>query len=172
VEQAKFDFGAAVSVDAEAVGRPGQRRFRLMVRSTGQTASIWMEKQQLAGIGVWFDEMCARLDREHPTSEPDAEPSPFAGDYDVDFRSSQVGLNYDEHADRFAIQAFDLDASAGEAPAFRCELTRGQCRVLSRKIAALVAAGRPICPLCEQPMDPDGHVCPRSNGHHAPVTVA
>jgi uncharacterized repeat protein (TIGR03847 family) len=28
--------------------------------------------------------------------------------------------------------------------------------------------GRPICPLCSQPIDPQGHICPRTNGHHPP----
>jgi hypothetical protein len=26
-----------------------------------------------------------------------------------------------------------------------------------------VAAGRPKCPLCDFPMNPDGHICPRMN---------
>lgn len=30
---------------------------------------------------------------------------------------------------------------------------------------ALVAAGRAACPLCSQPLDPSGHICPRQNGY-------
>jgi Protein of unknown function (DUF3090) len=30
---------------------------------------------------------------------------------------------------------------------------------------ALQRAGRPTCPMCGEPKDPGGHVCPRSNGH-------
>jgi len=32
---------------------------------------------------------------------------------------------------------------------------------------AVVAAGRPLCPMCGQPLDPQGHLCPRRNGHGA-----
>jgi uncharacterized repeat protein (TIGR03847 family) len=165
----EFDFGRAHSIDAEAIGRPGQRRFRLMVRSTTQTASVWIEKQQLAGIGIWFEEVAERLDKEHPTDEPDVEPLDFPETPDVDFRAAQVGVGFSEEEQTFELVAYRNESDVNRTPSFRCALSRGQCRVLSRKIAAVVAAGRPICPFCEQPIDPDGHTCPKSNGHYAPA---
>jgi uncharacterized repeat protein (TIGR03847 family) len=165
----EFDFGDTLSIDAEAIGRPGQRRFRLLVRTTARTASVWIEKQQLAGIGIWFEEVCQRLDKEQPTDAPDVEPLPFSETFEVEFRAGQVGVGYSEEEQRFEVVAFREGSDINQTPTFRCTLSRGQSRVLSRKIAALVAAGRPICPLCDQPMDPDGHVCPRSNGHFTSV---
>lgn len=32
----------------------------------------------------------------------------------------------------------------------------------------VLADGRPSCPLCAQPVDPRGHVCPRRNGYRGP----
>ena len=29
----------------------------------------------------------------------------------------------------------------------------------------VVAAGRPTCAMCGEPIDPEGHFCPRRNGH-------
>ena len=168
METAAHDYGHALAIDAEAVGQPGRRRFRLLVRSTNQTASVWMEKQQLGGIGDWFEEMVTRLDREQPGNEPDVEPLPFAAIYDLEFTVGQIGLGYLEEERVFALQCFDLE-SGGERPTFRCLISRGQARALSAKIAQVVAAGRPICPLCALPIEPEGHTCPRSNGHHAPV---
>jgi uncharacterized repeat protein (TIGR03847 family) len=166
MEAPEHDYGRALSVDAEAVGQPGQRRFRLLVRSTNQTGSIWMEKEQLAGIGTWLEEVLERLDKERPTGEPDVEPLPFPEAFDLDMRAAQIGLGYVEEEDIFAIQAFDADSiGTRQAPTFRCLLSRGQSRVLSRKIAEVIAGGRPVCPLCERPIDPTGHVCPRANGH-------
>lgn len=163
MESSRHDFGEAVSVDAEAIGQPGQRRFRLMVRSAGQTAAIWMEKQQLQSIGEWFEETVKKLDEETGSS-PDVEPTPFGAIFDVEVQVLQVALGYQEDGGLFVIQVFD-DQSTVQEPAFNCLLSRGQCRVLSRKIAEVVAAGRAICPLCGRPMEPTGHVCPRSNGH-------
>lgn len=165
MENAEHDFGEALSVDAEAIGQPGQRTFRLLVKAASRAASIWMEKQQLAGIAIWLDEVLERLDREQPSDEPAVEPLPVGAIFDVEFRATQIGLGYSEEDGLFAIHAFD-ERMAGGAPAFRCLLTRGQSRTLSRKIAEVVAGGRPLCPLCDMPIDPAGHVCPRSNGHH------
>jgi Protein of unknown function (DUF3090) len=47
----------------------------------------------------------------------------------------------------------------------RLWVTRPQLRVLARHGAEVAARGRPLCPLCELPMDPAGHVCPAHNGH-------
>jgi uncharacterized repeat protein (TIGR03847 family) len=171
MEDARLDFGRVLSIDAEAIGRPGQRRFRLVVRSTSQTAAIWMEKQELAGIGSWFEQVGERLEREKPSSEPDVEPLPASEPFDAELQAVQLALGYVEEEDLFAIQAFDATPSRRQLPAFRCFLTRGQSRVLSRKIAAVVAAGRPVCPLCSLPIDPEGHVCPRANGHRAVAGV-
>ncbi len=164
MERADHDFGQALAIDAESVGVPGQRRFRLLVRATSQSASIWMEKQQLAGIGTWFAEVIEKLDREQPSADPDVEPLPIGSIFDVEFHASQIGLGYAEEDGLFAIHAFDESGAAGP-PAFRCLVNRGQSRVLGRKIADVVAGGRQICPLCGAPIDPSGHVCPRSNGH-------
>jgi uncharacterized repeat protein (TIGR03847 family) len=162
------EFGSARSIDAEAIGQPGQRRFRLLVLSSYGAAAIWMEKEQLSGIGDWLTETVGRLDAERPTSDPDTDPMPFPAEVDVEVRAGQLALGYVEDRDLFAIQVYDLVNGPGEdnpQPTFRCFLSRGQSRVLSRKIADVVAGGRQPCPMCGEPMDPAGHACPRSNGH-------
>src|SRR6266545_4620436 len=117
MESAEHDFGRALSIDAEAVGQPGQRRFRLLVRSTSSSISVWMEKQQLAGIGTWFEEVLERLDREHPSSEPDVEPL-AAGEPELELRASQIGLGYDENEEAFTLHAFDAqNVGASQSPA-------------------------------------------------------
>src|SRR5262249_21156475 len=113
------DFGRALDIDAEAVGQPGRRRFRVLVRSAGQTASVWMEKQQLAGIGDWFEEVVQRLDNEQPGTEPSEEPGPIAAIYDLEFTAGQIGLGYLEDQHLFALQCFDL-AGGTQQPTFRC----------------------------------------------------
>ena len=30
---------------------------------------------------------------------------------------------------------------------------------------AIVSAGRAVCPLCAEPLDPQGHLCVRTNGY-------
>ncbi len=160
------DYGVVVSIDAEAVGMPGQRTFRLVARSEGACASVWMEKEQISGIGEWLGEVVERLDEEQPSPEPDVAPLPPPETFDLDFKAGQISLGYIEEDELFTIQAFAPGDDPQADPAlFRCYFSRGQSRVLSQKIEVVVAAGRPVCPFCQEPMDPAGHACPRENGH-------
>jgi len=47
----------------------------------------------------------------------------------------------------------------------RLWVTRGQAYALARRGEREVAAGRPTCRMCGEPLEPEGHFCPRSNGH-------
>ena len=49
--------------------------------------------------------------------------------------------------------------------------TRAQMRSLSEHALQVVAAGRPDCPLCGRVIEPDGHFCPRTNGHAFPLSI-
>jgi len=64
---AQHDLGPLDALEAEALGLPGQRRFRLLVRSESRSASIWMEKQQLDAIGRLFDVMSKAMQRSPAT---------------------------------------------------------------------------------------------------------
>jgi uncharacterized repeat protein (TIGR03847 family) len=45
--------------------------------------------------------------------------------------------------------------------------TREQMLALARHAAQVCSAGRPTCRFCDQPIDPDGHICPAMNGHRS-----
>ena len=81
-----------------------------------------------------------------------------------------LSVAYDDTEDRIVLQAEELvDEEEAEDPGHaRFHLTRAQVVAYCERAAELVASGRPPCPICGQPMDPDGHVCPRSNGHRKP----
>ena len=49
----------------------------------------------------------------------------------------------------------------------RVRITPGAARAFAQRAAKIVSAGRPPCPLCGLPLDTDGHICPRQNGHRA-----
>ena len=58
--------------------------------------------------------------------------------------------------------AVDPSSLPDEATA-RFRLSRSQVLAFIRTAAELVTSGRPLCRLCGQPIDPDGHACPRLN---------
>jgi uncharacterized repeat protein (TIGR03847 family) len=64
------------------------------------------------------------------------------------------------------IQAvFEADDDDGP-DVLRVRLTPDTARSFAERAARIVASGRPPCPLCGQPLDPQGHICPRRNGHY------
>src|SRR6266540_4327411 len=63
-------------------------------------------------------------------------------------------------------QLEELETVAAREPArIRFWATREQMLSLARHGALVCAAGRPLCPLCRNPIDPEGHQCPALNGH-------
>jgi len=161
----------AEGLKVEAIGEPGQRRFRLMAVVDGETHIVWMEKQQLQALGIALEQMLDQL----PDRGPDLGGSSPPLDYDNQsrhqFRVGRMELGYDDRRNRLVIVAHDLEergAGGGiEEPqaAFSCRISRSQARDLSATAASVVSAGRPRCTMCGSPMGPGNHVCPHQNGH-------
>ncbi|MFP5335230.1 MAG: DUF3090 domain-containing protein [Actinomycetes bacterium] len=66
-------------------------------------------------------------------------------------------------------QQLEAELAAGDdtdsRSVLRVAISGAAARAFAKRALALVAAGRPPCPFCAGPLDPDGHVCPRSNGY-------
>lgn len=65
----------------------------------------------------------------------------------------------------------DTEAGAGARAAEVCivSISADEARDFVARAEALVAAGRPPCPFCLQPLEPEGHICPRANGYRRPL---
>ena len=85
----------------------------------------------------------------------------------IDFKVGRMALGYAAQEDRLVLVAHDVEAGEDESvpPTLSCRFTREQARSLSESCAEAVAGGRPTCQLCHRPIDPEGHMCPRANGH-------
>jgi uncharacterized repeat protein (TIGR03847 family) len=120
---------------------------------------------------------------------------PLETPVDEEFRVGTLGLAYDVDTATVVIEAIaageadleedELEAAAAEVEAetveeeddedeepdddldrLRVRLTPAATREFIDRARRVVAAGRPPCPLCGQPLDPRGHLCPRHNGYH------
>ncbi|GIM95236.1 DUF3090 domain-containing protein [Paractinoplanes toevensis] len=60
----------------------------------------------------------------------------------------------------------DDDEPDDDLDRLRVRLSPEATRAFIDRARRVVAAGRPPCPLCGQPLDPAGHLCPRHNGYH------
>ena len=153
-----------------AVGPPGARIFYLQAVAGGQVVTLRLEKAQVAALAGYLAELLSDL----PTPAPEEIPreldpvEPLVAEWVV----GQLGVAFDESRDRMVIRADEVapdeadeqTARGGEGSA-RFALTRPQVAAFVVHAASLVAAGRPPCPLCRRPLDPEGHVCIKTNGH-------
>jgi uncharacterized repeat protein (TIGR03847 family) len=73
------------------------------------------------------------------------------------------GLVLIELRERAEDEESDEDDDADDGYVARIFATRAQVRAMAARGSEAVQSGRPACPLCEFPMDPAGHICPRWN---------
>jgi uncharacterized repeat protein (TIGR03847 family) len=182
-----YDFGRVDLLDAEAIGKPGRRRFRLFARARSRTAGLWIEREQLQALADAIDQVLAQiaggevfrnLIAQQSTEVPGA-PSDFPAHPDIEFQVGELSLGYDEHENLLAILATPIEvleeegetrARRSEEPGFAARLSRDQAGTLSQHIQSVLSAGRPRCNLCGAPLGPEPHACPKQNGHH-PIEV-
>jgi uncharacterized repeat protein (TIGR03847 family) len=85
-------------------------------------------------------------------------PLPFAWDV------GSIGVKYDEPEGRIVVVLEELAGEEEDRPATaRFCFTLAQAAAFGRFALDLVSRGRPDCPMCGLPMDPEGHICPRMN---------
>lgn len=170
------DFGSVDRLEADSVGQPGNRTFRLLAWSESRTASLWLEKEELMALGEAIEQLLVQLgfqpdERKFPIELEEEVPSGSVRDAPlrpaVEFKVGRLGIGYDESAERFLLVAHDPESDLEGPPTFACRATQQQVKYLARRIAAVAAAGRPRCPLCGAPLGRPGepHACPLSNGH-------
>ena len=158
---AKNEFTNVSSLKPESEGEPGKRTFRIMVTSASSSAAIWLEKEQLFQLGLAIQQMVANLptEREASGSPPtQREATPMTR---LDFKVAKLVLGHDGPKRLFIIDAHDSD---DDEATIRVWADEEQIKGFAEEALELCAAGRPICPLCARPIDPEGHHCARTNG--------
>jgi uncharacterized repeat protein (TIGR03847 family) len=159
------EFGLARFVDAESFGEPGQRTFRLrMAASSGETARLWMEKQQLIALSMAMGQALSQL--RYVEAAPGSPQFAFPDSADHEFKVGRMAVGLDASDRTIVFFAHDIaDEDEESEPLLRVRFSPDQCASLRRQLDQIVSEGRPLCPLCATPMEPEGHACIRSNGH-------
>ena len=177
---------------AGTVGDPGERTFFLQARRAGRMTSVALEKEQVAVLAERMEELLDEVLRrtggaaQVPAVAPVdlVDDAPLEQPVDEEFRVGALILGWDADAERVIIEAHaraeteeeQVEALADEAedgpPVLRVRITGAQARAFAKRAQLVVSAGRPSCPFCGLPIDPDGHLCPRMNGHHPSAPTA
>jgi uncharacterized repeat protein (TIGR03847 family) len=179
---------------AGTVGPPGQRTFFLQARDGSRVTSVALEKQQVSILAERVEVLLDEVLRQHqgdpsipavaPSGSADAEPldQPIV----EEFRVGTITLSWDGDSRVVVIEMFPIsdepviveaepddedDTADGEVEieveadeVLVVKLEPGYARAFARRAQSVVAAGRPPCQFCGNPVDPEGHICPRANG--------
>ncbi len=165
-----WEFDQPGRFTAGAIGDPGRRVFYFQVFAEGTEVALKCEKQQAVALAEHLVNLLADLPGDEPADVPAAEALP-PGELSWVVGSISIGVDRAESRLVVVLEEALLDdgdddevASLTADPAhLRVRLTREQVRAYASQVAALAAGARPLCRLCDQPIDPDGHACPRLN---------
>jgi len=167
---------------AGTVGDPGDRAFYLQACEDVRTVSVLLEKEQVA---VLAERVAALLHEVHDrfgapvppeVDDDEVDTEPLSVPVEEEFRVGTMGLGWDAESrsvvvELLAVTEEEIDESVvlddtEEGPdAVRVFLTPDQARAFATRAERVVTAGRKPCPLCAEPLDPQGHICPRQNGY-------
>ncbi|WP_426244517.1 DUF3090 domain-containing protein [Nocardioides sp. LHG3406-4] len=168
------------------VGLPGQRTFFLQARTGPRLVTVALEKQQVAALVERVDELLDELMASEETQSliPAVAPLDLDDDHPLEqpieeeFRAGTMTLSWDPSDERIVIEVFPYTEAAVVSPEqvdeeleepepeeiFLVRLGAGMARAFVKRSARVIEAGRPPCPFCGNPIDPDGHLCVRANG--------
>ncbi|MET1004242.1 MAG: DUF3090 domain-containing protein [Propionibacteriaceae bacterium] len=178
---------------AGTVGQPGERTFFLQAREGNRITSVACEKQQVSVLAEHLDRVLDEVLRRSsgqvnvpPATTSASDTQPLDAPITEEFRVGTMTIAWDPSIERIVIELFsnvDVDEETTEAEAaaaaeadeieadevFVVKITAMGAREFVARAQALISAGRPACPFCLQPIDPQGHICPRANGYRRPL---
>jgi len=169
----EIDLNPVSHITTDAIGQPGKRVFYLQGWQAERTITLIIEKIQIQSLAIGLEQLLVEIQEKYPDL-PDA-----AADYneammhitppiDPLFRVSELGLGYDADTDLVVLVTRELmpeGSDPAESGTVRFWCTRSQMRALCQWGIEVALRGRRICPQCNEPMDPEGHFCPKKNGH-------
>ncbi|MBO0812894.1 MAG: DUF3090 domain-containing protein [Microlunatus sp.] len=179
---------------AGTVGQPGERTFFLQAREGNRITSVVVEKQQVSVLAEHLERVLDEILRRSsgqvevpPPVSRATDNSPLDAPITEEFRVGTMTIAWDPSVNRVVIELFSNVDQSEESedepqepePAAQDEIDADEVIVVKispayardfiARAQALVAAGRPACPFCLQPIDADGHICPRANGYRRPL---
>jgi uncharacterized repeat protein (TIGR03847 family) len=172
------------------IGEPGNRAFFLQARDGRRVVSVGLEKAQVAVLAERLGSLLVELDKRGIVKDTAAaiEPDerPLDEPLNEAFRATTLTLGWDVDAEQVLIEArapgedddveteeaeaegiVELDDDDDEGPdLLRVRITADAARTFVERAFRVIRSGRPPCPLCGNPLDATGHICPRKNGHY------
>ncbi len=164
------DLNPVSRITIGAVGPPGQRMFLLQASQSNSTVTLKLEKEQARILASSTIELLEELDQKYPRTFSKVE-LPLSSDLMIrepvepEFVIGQIGLGYDQEEDHVVLVVQEIELEDSTPAIARFWATRAQMKAMCDHTMEIIDQGRSICPLCDRPIDPNGHFCPKENGH-------
>ena len=179
---------------AGTVGQPGNRSFYLQARDSGRIVSVLLEKVQVALVAERLTQLLDEVRERGASvpqgpAPADIDTAPLDEPINETFRVGSMAIVWNGEDESITLEASALgedeevvgdsleiddeegaaaDDEAGdeadESDLMRGRLDVGKALAFAQRALEIVAAGRPPCPFCGQPLNPEGHICTRRNG--------
>ena len=164
-----FIFNSVDRFVAGTVGQPGERAFFIQARKGARLTTVSLEKAQLSALTQRLEIVLNDLRKADFSLRITALPiddGPLEVPIESEFEIGAISLSWDQSATTMNIELFELTTEDSEAEAsLRVQLDISMCDAFIKRSKSLIHAGRPSCPLCGLPIDPQAHLCPRANGY-------
>ncbi|MDQ1712674.1 MAG: hypothetical protein QOE45_2124 [Frankiaceae bacterium] len=179
-----FEFDRPDRFVAGTVGQPGERTFFLQATDGERVTSVALEKTQVQVLAERLADLLDEVRRRGGDApvEPPAEledVAPLDQPILEEFRAGTLAIAWDGEDGMVVVEAHQVtdaadapdvpevedDDDEAEGEVLRVRITPAFARAFVKRALRVVAAGRPPCPLCGRPLDPEGHICARLNGH-------
>jgi len=172
----EIDIRPIIHITADTIGTPGKRVFYIQAQQETRTTTVILEKFQLQQLSIGIEQFIAEIQGKFP------ELSEASANYVEDnmhihppvdplFRIGELALGYDADSDLLILVTREVipeGVDPEETRVLRFWCTRSQLRAMAHWGIEVVNRGRPLCPQCGAPLDPDEkHFCPKKNGHRA-----
>ncbi len=164
----RYEYDEVTLLSPFAVGVPGKRTFFLAIGGKNNWLRVWLEKEHLQALAVAIEQLLVTLSKEGIISSREAEGPPLSDDKPAGLPSAeldivQIALGYSEGKAIIELSAQQSGAREKNPAEVYFRTTLAQLKDFRSRATKVVAAGRPLCPICGGPIDPEGHVCPAEN---------
>jgi uncharacterized repeat protein (TIGR03847 family) len=161
-----FELDPVERIAVAALGEPGHRQFFLLASGLGRTLTLACEKSQIQALIVRLNQM---MESQGIPAAENARATSGLMPGEPEWQIGEMGLGYHEARRMFVLVASQASVTPEEAvddgsPTIRCWLSHQQVAAFSKQAETVLTAGRPLCPRCGLPMDPNDHPCPVMNG--------
>ena len=176
-----YEFNPVERFVAGTVGVPGERTFFIQARTGSRVVSVVVDKSQVIALGERTKIMLREIKKSDPTvviRTKEVDDAPLEQPIFEEFRAGVIAMAWDAENSVIVYELREMttsDENDEEEVIFdekdltvdvlRVHVSPSQASAFSKRCISLANAGRTPCPFCAIPIDPSGHLCPRSNGY-------